>query len=364
MEIYSFFLFVVMIGFLVFIHELGHFAASLLCKVEVEEFGFGLPPRVFTMFTWRGTAFTINALPFGGFVKPRGENDPDLPMGLAAASPWARFTVAIAGPLMNLITGVIAIAILFSQTGLPNTAIVSIGAVEAGSPADQAGIKLGDEIVSINGAAMTSTPQVRETIYAHLDQSIEIVMRRGGREITLTVTPLSSRVNIGAMGVLLEHPVDEVNFFQAIPAGIQETGNFIRTLFALPGRLITGQATPEEGRLMGMYSIYRVIDQALQIDVESRQPEPAPAAPAASPTYNVLSIFVSLTLSFGVFNLLPIPALDGGHIAFAFAELISRRKIPAKFQNVVNGTAFILLLLLMAYVLIMDFVNPVILPLR
>src|SRR5512139_2428393 len=99
-------IFILAIVALIIVHEFGHFLASRLLGVEVEEFGLGFPPRLLTMFVAGGTKFTLNAIPLGGFVRPKGENDPSVPGGLAAASPWVRLVVLFAGPLMNLLVGV------------------------------------------------------------------------------------------------------------------------------------------------------------------------------------------------------------------------------------------------------------------
>ena len=101
-------IFLLALGGVIFVHELGHFIAARWAGVEVEEFGLGLPSyRIATLFTWQGTAFTIHALPLGGFIRPKGEYDPTIPGGLASANPWTRLVVLFAGPLMNLITAVV-----------------------------------------------------------------------------------------------------------------------------------------------------------------------------------------------------------------------------------------------------------------
>src|SRR5574339_323826 len=113
--------FILAFGGIVLIHEFGHFMAARLVKVEVEEFGIGLPtPGAITLFTWQGTRFTLNWLPFGGFVRPKGENDPTIEGGLAAANPWKRLFVLVAGPLMNLLTAVIIYSFVFNNAGVPD----------------------------------------------------------------------------------------------------------------------------------------------------------------------------------------------------------------------------------------------------
>src|SRR4030095_761352 len=121
---------------MVIIHEFGHFIAARLCGIEVEEFGIGLPtPRALTLFTWQGTRFTLNWLPWGGFVRPKGENDPNIPGGLASASPWKRLFVLFAGPLMNLLAAVVIYSIIFNRVGVPDTSKVLIASVTPESPA-------------------------------------------------------------------------------------------------------------------------------------------------------------------------------------------------------------------------------------
>src|SRR5512139_2779013 len=98
--------FILGLAALIFIHELGHVIPARLLNVEVEEFGIDFPPRLTKLFEHKGTVFTLNWIPLGGFVRPKGENDPSVPGGLAAASPWVRLGVLVAGPMMNLLTGV------------------------------------------------------------------------------------------------------------------------------------------------------------------------------------------------------------------------------------------------------------------
>src|SRR5512143_1564592 len=114
--------FIFAFGFMVLIHEFGHFIAARLCGIEVDEFGIGLPtPGALTLFTWQGTRFTLNWLPLGGFVRPKGENDPSVEGGLAAASPWKRLIVLFAGPFMNLLLAVLIYSVIFIRVGVPDT---------------------------------------------------------------------------------------------------------------------------------------------------------------------------------------------------------------------------------------------------
>ena len=121
---------------LIFIHELGHFIAAKLVGIEIEEFGIGFPPRIMELFEFWGTKFTLNWIPLGGFVRPKGENDPEIEGGLAAANPFARLFVLLSGPAMNLFAGVIIFAIIIARMGEPVFDQVVILEVKSGSPAE------------------------------------------------------------------------------------------------------------------------------------------------------------------------------------------------------------------------------------
>src|SRR5512138_1303681 len=163
--------FILAFGGMVLIHEFGHFIVARLCGIEVEEFGIGLPtPGALTMFTWKGTRFTLNWLPLGGFVRPKGENDPNVPGGLAAANPWKRLAVLFAGPLMNLLAAVVIYSIIFNRVGVPDATRVLIASVTPESSAAAAGFKDGDILVSGNGQQITSYEQLRTIIDSNVDK--------------------------------------------------------------------------------------------------------------------------------------------------------------------------------------------------
>jgi regulator of sigma E protease len=347
----------------VFIHEFGHFLAARLFKVEVEEFGFGLPPRVLTLFHWKGTDFTLNWLPLGGFVRPKGENDPTVPGGLAASSPWVRLGVLFAGPVMNLLAGVLVNSMLFAQMGIPAMDQVILYEVVPGSPAAQAGLQTDDQILTVDGEPVSGEDDFRASIRSHLDQPMQITVRRGSETLEFTATPRSTRtVEEGALGILPGPPlVPAESYIQSIPFVAMYTYNQVRMILSLPAQIIRGNLAPEEGRFIGLKGIYDLFGQAISRDVESRDTA-APTASAPSglePTNFTIQLIASLTLTLGIFNLLPFPALDGGRILFVLPELVMRRRVPAEFENWVHTVGFLLLLLFMVYINAMDFINPV-----
>src|SRR5688572_6115039 len=173
----SFLVFFFALGMMIFVHELGHFIAARWAKIEVEEFGFGLPSyKLATLFKWQGTEFTIHALPLGGFIRPKGENDPNVPGGLASASPWKRLVVLFAGPLMNLLTAVIVFAVLVKSQGVPLPGSILVETISENSPAEQAGLQEGDFLLAINGEPVTETQLATTLIRENLDTPIEILI--------------------------------------------------------------------------------------------------------------------------------------------------------------------------------------------
>lgn len=355
-------IFVAVFAGVIFIHEFGHFVVSRLLKVEVEEFGFGLPPRLLKLFHWKGTDFTLNWLPLGGFVRPKGENDPSVPGGLAAASPWTRLAVLLAGPSMNILLGVIVTALLFFNMGVPDYNQVQIGSVLSGSPAAQAGIQPNDIVVSVNGIAITGPGQLHDLIYANLDTPLEVTLRRGTQTVTVTAVPSGSRpADQGAMGISMGAPlVRSGSVLTSLRYGAIAVGAQARLLVLLPAQLLRGQLSPEESRMVGLKGIYDLFSQTVSRDIQSREAPPASpgAASTEAPTYFTLQLIGILTVSLGVFNLFPFPALDGGRILFLLPELVLRRRIPPEWENRVNAAGMLVLLALMLYVNVMDFINP------
>jgi regulator of sigma E protease len=469
-------IFVAVFAGVVIIHEFGHYIVALLCKVEVEEFGIGLPPRALKL--WRrkgyfihnnqrieipsnfdraldwpnvqgqdckitvnrvddkfilgtieyieeqevkqpkisngtqpefvnvdeqgkaiavikpapvfikktiragaqrgetelngmvneihpGTDFTLNWLPLGGFVRPKGENDPKVKGGLAAANPWKRLAVLFAGSTMNLIAGILVFSFLYSQIGIPNFEKVQVSNVLPDSPAEQAGMKAGDVLVSLDGKTPTDTEQTRTIIYAHLDQPVKISVLRDGKTVDLTVTPLSTRTSDqGAVGIQMgPELVKPENFMYALPYGALEAYGQARMLISLPAQILRGAVSPEEGRFIGLKGIFDLFGQAVSRDVESRAPvqtetsTPTPVTPRL-PSFYTLQLIATLTVSIGLFNLFPFPALDGGRIIFIIPELILRRRISAQVENYIHAAGMAILLLFMLYINVMDFINP------
>ncbi len=333
--------FIAGIAILIIVHELGHFLAARLFKVEVEEFGIGFPPRLATLFEASGTKFTLNTIPLGGFVRPKGENDPDIPGGLAAASPWVRLGVLFAGPFMNIAVGILLAVILFYNLGEPVPDRVLVMGVVPGSPADTAGLQEGDILLEVNGEPVKSTDALHDAIYANLGQPTELVFQRGEQVRQVTVVPRDPPPpDEGAIGIAMGYATQPTTVVKAIPRGINLAKDYTISVLTLPVRIAQGEVSPEEGRPLGykgMFDVYQQIG-------------------------NPLWFFMVISMSLGIFNLLPIPALDGGRILLVLPEILIRRRVPPQFENMLHLVGFTLLILLLIYINVQDFINPVQIP--
>lgn len=346
---------------MILVHEIGHFLAARWLGIEVEEFGFGIPPKMLTLFRWKETEFTLNWLPLGGFVRPKGENDPNVQGGLAAASPWKRLGVLFAGPIMNLLAGFLVFLFLVRVDGYHNLNRVQLAEIAPNSPAESAGMQVGDVVMQAAGQAVTDFNSLSTIINSHLDQPVEFVLQRSEETLTVTATPRSQPPEgQGAVGIRMSELVVPVktwgDTFRYAATSVYDQ---VRALFLLPAKLLRGTLAPEEGRFIGLKGIYDIFNLSVSADVQSREPL---SPTEAQPTYSTLYLIAMLSISIGLFNLFPFPALDGGRIIFVVPELLTRRRVPHQFENAIHAAGMIFLLLLMVYINVMDFVNPIVLP--
>jgi len=349
--------FILALSILLAVHESGHFLVAKLFKIKADEFGFGFPPRLVKLFTWDGTDFTINLIPFGAFVKFPGENDPDVPGGLAAANKWKRLATLLAGSGANILTGVLLFGIVFSQIGMPVTNIVNIADIAPTSPAESAGILPGDTIISVADVQIGDMAEVSEVINLNLGEEIPIVVKRGEQLITLELIPRANPPEgEGPLGIVMRNPVEKIGFLRAIPYGGRVALEQFRQLLTLPFMMLRGQVQNEEMRLLSPKGIYDVYSQVRDDERQAEQDQPGLAF------INIAWFFGIISIAIGFSNLLPIPALDGGRILFILPEILFGKRVPAKFENMVHFIGFTALIMLMAYVFYQDFVNPIVLP--
>lgn len=348
---------VFVISLLIFFHEMGHFISARAVGVEIEEFGFGYPPKLAKIGEWKGTEFTLNWIPFGGFVRPKGEADETVEGGMAAAPAWKRLIILLSGPTMNFIIGTILLVMIYSAVGIPASDQAMISQVVPGSPAMMVGLEPGDIILSVDGDVIENIDTLIEVINQNAGTETTLTIEREGQTSSVQIVPrIDPPEGEGAMGIGLTNPLKPTPFFQSVGYAFKATGYIIKETLLLPGRLIQGTVDPSLARPVGYKGIYDIYSQAVSMDQESDLPTAEPL-----PIFT-LSIIANISIALGITNLLPIPALDGGRILFLLPELLFKKRIPQKWENVVNSVFFMLLIGLMIYITILDFTNPVVIP--
>jgi regulator of sigma E protease len=225
------------LAILIILHEMGHFVAARMFKIEVEEFGIGFPPRLATLFTAGGTQFTFNAIPLGGFVRPKGENDPSVPGGLAAANPWVRLCVLAAGPFTNLAVAAILAVVFVYSLGEPVFGRVLIEGISENSPAERAGLQPGDLILKANGKEFQTADQLKAEIDANLGQPMELTYQRGDQVTTITITPRNPPPTDGAIGIAMGYQTRPTTLGRAIPGGLDLSYQYVSSLLKMANRI-------------------------------------------------------------------------------------------------------------------------------
>lgn len=351
--------FILILSVLVLIHELGHFLVAKKLGIKVEEFGFGFPPRVWGIK--RGeTLYSINLLPVGGFVKLFGEdsagggsiskshvkgqlsNVNDLHRAFFARPVWQRFTVVIAGVVMNFLLAVILISYIFSTTGVGvPTSKVHITEVLPNSPAAAAGIQKQDLVAAVNNTKISSNKQFIQIIEQNEGKPVTLTIKRGEQEQNITLTPRKDfpkgqgPVGIGISDTqVLKYPWYKAPFFGTI-----EAFKFSWIILSGLGDMVTNivlQGKQPQG-VAGPIGVAQLTGQAVSY------------GPTATLWFTAL-----LSINLAVLNVLPIPALDGGRLFFIVIEAVARRKVNAKYEGYAHAAGLIILLGLMAFITIFD----------
>jgi regulator of sigma E protease len=338
------------LGLLVFVHELGHFLAARWMKVKVEEFGFGYPPRLATLFEHNGVKYTINALPLGGFVRMVGEEGNFEKEGsLYQKQPWQRAIVLVAGPFMNVILAA-AILALVAWMGVPQAhGPVTIKAVSPDSPAAQAGLQPGDIIKTIGNELVDSLESVTRVTSRYLGQETEVTVERDGTTLTRMILlrlPENRPSDQGAMGIVIElSAVESITYERvawpvAIVQGLFRTGELFLLMLVSLGdlfaRLFTGAGLPEGG-VAGPVGIAQISGEAARQGIQA-----------------LLTFTAFLSVNLALLNMLPLPALDGGRLVFVVLEWIRGKRIPPEREAVVHFIGMVVLIGLMVIISYFD----------
>lgn len=368
-------IFVATLGVLVLVHEWGHFQFARWAGLKVNRFALGFPPFIYTK-RYKGIDYSLGALPIGGMVdiaglgseeemvaevrgqgksvvrntmRVRGEKQfQDVSLG------W-RFLTLFAGPLMNFILAIALFIGVYSIAGFPNPSWNAVvDTVTAGQPAAQAGLKPGDQILSVGSQKAIDQEKTREIIIGAGAKSTTITVLRDGKEVTLPITPRLRDIYgtgkpVPSIGISFSEDEKYIKSFnyikltptQAIMQGFHDSVEISKGILGTAGRAVTGKLAPEEKKnIGGPVKIARVMNQAADFG------------------WPVLfKVAAMLSVNLGLLNLLPFPALDGGRILFLGYELIMRRPVDPRKEGLIHAAGMVMLLAFMLFITLRDVIG-------
>jgi regulator of sigma E protease len=330
------------LGVLIIIHEFGHFLFAKLSGVGVLTFSVGFGPKLWVKKKGE-TEYALSAFPLGGYVKMVGE-DPDeevQPADIAKSfshkTLWQRIAIVAAGPGFNLLLAVLLLMIVFVFYGVPVLS-TQVGAVEAGSPAERAGLTKGDRIVAVNGQPVTEWEELSKAIKESAGKPLQLQVRRAAQEIAVTVEPTKkeARTIFGEkredwmIGIGSQVSIEKGNPGLAIVKAVQQTYDYSKLTLVALYKMISGEVSPRN--LGGPILIAQMAGQQAQEGLGS-----------------FLGFLAILSINLGVLNLLPIPVLDGGHLLFFLVEAVIGKPVAVRHREVAQQVGIFLLMLLMIY---------------
>lgn len=338
------FVFLLILGSAILIHELGHFVVAILFGVKIQEFGIGLPPRMLTIGHWRGTEISLNWIPLGGFVRPVGEFDAEESGGLAANPPHARMAVLTAGATCNLLLSFLLLTAAFLSGG-PAKGRIRVVNVTEGSPAEEAGLMTGDLILGINGEMAGTATALRSTIQEGAGRLVKLEVSRSESRLVVLLEPRASRPSgRGWAGFATHVDVDRYLIPEAIASAAEQIWTIFHETIQSLASLIDGQ---QGGfRFIGPVGLKQASDWALEQADQWNAYFPVP----------YFAALINAGLAFT--NLLPLPALDGGRIAFVLLEVITSRRISGRLERHVHAIGAFCLILSMVILSILDLIDP------
>lgn len=328
---------VVLFLLLIVFHEFGHFIVAKKSGIKVNEFAVGMGPLVYSKEKGE-TTYSFRAIPIGGYCAMEGEDDESSdPRSFDNAPASKRFLTILAGPVANLIIAVLVFTIVGVIGGVVTTTVDDF--IED-SPAQAAGIEKGDEILKINGQEIgdfTDISKVVNDFYKDkdFDKEITVLAKRNGKDLDFAFKPKVEGENT-YIGITPARRTP--GFFEAIGLGFKETGRNVKMIFTILGRLFTGKLA--FGALSGPVGVLKELGNQAQNGLA-----------------NLLYFLAYISVNLAVFNLLPIPALDGSKLLTSGIEIITGKKINKKLEEKITMVGFFILLGLILVVSIKDIVN-------
>lgn len=319
---------------IIIIHEGGHYFAARLMKIKVNEFSVGMGPKIF-QFTRKGTKYTLRWILFGGYCSMEGEDEEsDDKNAFVNKKVWQRIFVVVAGAVMNLILGFVIVLIIVCSQNLVGT--TQVAKFDDAAVSSQSGLQVGDTIKSIDGMRVYTTNDVQTGLSRSPDGTVDMVVTRDGKDVDLQVKFETDEYE-GTRYIVMDFWLRgvEKTFGNVFVQTFKESVSYARMVFLSVHDLLTGRYGLSD--LSGPVGAVSVVSDAVKTSV-----------------YSMLRIMALLTINVGLFNLFPIPALDGWRFFVLLAEGITRKKLPAKAEYIINAVGLVLLLGLMCVVTFSD----------
>jgi len=336
---------VVVLGILIFVHELGHFIFAKLFGVGVEKFSLGFGPKIIGK-TIGETEYLLSAFPLGGYVKMIGESpdaelaEADLHRSFTGKPPLQRIAIVVAGPAFNLLFAALLFIVIY-MIGVP-AATTRIGEVIAGKPAAVAGLQIKDLVRSVNGKEVSRWDDFSTLIAESKGAPLEIVIEREGALRTFTIVP-ETREGKNLFGEKIVYPV----------IGVVAAAEMVTDRYGPGDAVIKGCQQTWKVIKLTLLSIIKMIERVVPLDSVGGPIMIAKMAgeQAAAGGVNFLAFMALLSINLGVLNLLPVPILDGGHLFFYTWELIFRKPVTMKAREIAQqiGLAILIGLMVLAF---------------
>ena len=341
-KVLPFIIAILLFCFIIFIHEFGHFICAKISGVKVNEFAIGMGPKIFS-FGKNETKYSLRLFPVGGFCAMEGEDgESDDGRAFNKAPIWKRIIIVAAGAVMNIILGFIIISVLLSTNDLIGTRTIAKFSDKAVS---NVALKEGDKILSINGMHCISDYDINIGLMRDDDGVVDFTVQRNGKKIALSDVKFKTEKSDEAYGknkIIIDYDFYLVGvkptFLTVLNASARETVSFARLVFIGFYDLFTGQVGLSQ--LSGPIGTVKVVAQSVSYGFES-----------------LMFIMAFITINIGIFNLLPIPALDGGRLFILIIQGISRGKIKIKHEALINTIGLVVLLILITLISANDIFN-------
>ncbi|MBP3427287.1 MAG: site-2 protease family protein [Clostridia bacterium] len=321
------FLAILLLGILIIAHEFGHFIAARLCGIDVVEFSMGMGPLLLKKKDRKGTQFSVRLLPIGGYCQFRGEDEEgDDPRAFGRQKVWKRFVTVLSGPAMNFLIAVLVIVVYLSAMGI-QTIVPKAAQLEEN--AMQAGMMIGDEIIAVNGDAVTDTNMIAEAIGASGGNPVEIAVRRGGQELTLMIEPFYDEAeNRYRIGITFDQERQRISLLESVPFSISYNIESVKMIVdTLRNLIFKGEGTDQVTGVVGTVYVIQDVTRQGGVDI-------------------YLSLLAMISVNLGVMNLLPIPGLDGSRLLFLAVEAVRRKPVKPEIEGAIHAAGFVLLMAL------------------